>query len=73
MLMKNAYIENKEDNRALAVDIENTAIVIAPLIPWNIALLVPLATLGVGSMAIVFCFYLYLIPVINLIVKKVNY
>jgi len=72
MLMKNAYLENKEDNKALALDIENTAIVIAPLIPWNIALLVPLATLGVGSMAIVFCFYLYLIPIVNLIIKKVN-
>jgi len=72
ILMKNAYIKNKEDNRTLAVDIENTAIVIAPLIPWNIAVLVPLATLNVGYMAIVFCFYLYLIPTVNLIIKKVS-
>lgn len=71
-LMKNAYIENKEDNKTLAVDIENTAIVIAPLIPWNIALFVPVVTLGVGYMAILFCFYLYLIPIVNLIIKKVN-
>lgn len=71
-LMKNAYIENKEDNKTLAVDIENTAIVIAPLIPWNIALFVPVITLGVGYMAILFCFYLYLIPIVNLIIKKVN-
>ena len=71
-LMKNAYLKNKEDNKTLAVDIENTAIVIAPLIPWNIALFVPIVTLGVGYMSIVFCFYLYLIPIVNLIIKKVN-
>ena len=72
ILMKNAYIKNKENKSTLAVDIENTAIVIAPLIPWNIAVLVPLATLGVGYMAIVFCFYLYLIPLVNLVIKKVS-
>jgi len=50
----------------LALDLENSAIVIAPLIPWNVAVLVPLTTLGVDARAILFSFYLILLPLISL-------
>ncbi|MEG2289033.1 MAG: Na+/H+ antiporter NhaC family protein [Clostridium sp.] len=55
------------DKTILALDLENTAIVIAPLIPWNVAVLVPLTTLGVDARAILFAFYLMFIPILNLI------
>lgn len=75
MLIKEAYKNNKISNNELAVDIENSAIVIAPLIPWNIAVLVPLTTLNTGIDAIIYAFYLYLIPVTNLVYQrfKTNY
>lgn len=37
MLVKKNYIKNNIDKNKLALDIENSAIIIAPLIPWNIA------------------------------------
>jgi len=49
LLMKNCYIDRSIDNYSLAVDLENTAIVIAPLIPWNIAAMVPLGNLELSS------------------------
>lgn len=65
MLVKKNYEANLIKEESLAVDLENTAIVIAPLIPWNIAGLVPLTTLEVGSASILFAVYLYLIPLWN--------
>ncbi|MEM6450231.1 MAG: Na+/H+ antiporter NhaC family protein [Cyanobacteria bacterium P01_D01_bin.105] len=46
----------------LALDLEDTAVVIAPLIPWNIASLIPMATLSVGSGFIPYAAYLFLLP-----------
>lgn len=66
MLVKKGYEKQNVSKEEFAVDIENTAIVIAPLIPWNIAVLVPLTSLMAGFDAIFYCFYLYLIPLSNL-------
>jgi NhaC family Na+:H+ antiporter len=65
LLVKKNYEENSFKDESLAIDLENTAIVIAPLIPWNIAVLVPLTTLEAGVSSILFAFYLYLIPIWN--------
>lgn len=68
MLIKKGYEDQNISKEEFAVDIENAAIVIAPLIPWNIAVLVPLTSLMAGFDAILYCFYLYLIPLSNLLV-----
>lgn len=55
------------DRGRLALDLEDTAVVIAPLIPWSIAGAVPLATVGAPAAAVLASFYLILIPVYRLI------
>lgn len=72
MLVKKNYKRNNIDNRELALDIENSAILIAPIIPWNIAALVPLATLNIGTSFIVYSFYLYLIPIFHMLYLKLR-
>ena len=57
------------DNRALAIDLENTAVVIAPLIPWAIAGAVPLASVNAPTASLWFAVYLYLLPIWNLLVQ----
>ncbi len=69
-LVKNMYDSAGIDKYELAVDIENTAIVISALVPWNIAGAVPAAALTADSSYAVYAFYLYLLPLINLIIKK---
>lgn len=69
-LVKNMYASAGIDKYELAVDLENTAIVISALIPWNIAGAVPAATLTADNSYAVYAFYLYLIPLVNLIIKK---
>ncbi|MBE9177224.1 Na+/H+ antiporter NhaC family protein [Oculatella sp. LEGE 06141] len=66
-LVENKYKENEQGHYKLALDLENTVVVIAPLIPWNIAGLVPATILMTDPGFIPYAFYLYLIPLINLI------
>lgn len=72
MLNKKSYIENCISKEQAAVDLENTAIIISPLIPWNVALLVPMINLRTDFTCIPFLVYLYSIPIYNLIYNKVK-
>ncbi|HQA64262.1 MAG TPA: Na+/H+ antiporter NhaC family protein [Bacillota bacterium] len=69
-LVRNMYDSAGIDKYELAVDLENTAIVMAPLIPWNIAGAVPAAALTADNSYVLYSFYLYLIPLANLVMKK---
>lgn len=68
-LISNVYEREKKDKYELAQDIENTAVVLAPLVPWNIAGAVPAAALTATVGFIPYTFYLYLIPLYILITK----
>jgi Na+:H+ antiporter, NhaC family len=66
-LVEKKYREKEKGNDKLAIDLENTVVVISPLIPWNIAGLVPATILMTDPGFIPFAFYLYLLPLINLL------
>ena len=50
------------DAKEMAIYLEDTVIVMAPLIPWSIAGAVPLATVGAPMGSIALACYLYLLP-----------
>ncbi|MBD2459843.1 Na+/H+ antiporter NhaC family protein [Oscillatoria sp. FACHB-1407] len=66
-LVQKKYKENEKGHYKLALDLENTVVVLAPLIPWNIAGLVPATILNTDAGFIPFAIYLYLLPLLNLI------
>lgn len=68
LLGKDMYKKNEISNEILALNIENTAIVIAPLIPWNIAVLAPLLLLEAPTLSIFYALYLYMLPIYRLLV-----
>lgn len=68
-LLEGAY----DDREELAMDIENSGILIAGLIPWSIACSIPLAMLGAGNGAILYAFLLWLIPACYLFTKRKFY
>jgi NhaC family Na+:H+ antiporter len=47
----------------MALDLEDTAVIIAPLVPWSIAGAVPIATIGAPTACLTAAFFLYLLPV----------
>lgn len=54
----------KRSSEQLALSLEDTAVVIAPLIPWNIAGLIPATVLTVGPGFIPYALYLFLFPLL---------
>ena len=65
MLTQQLCRDTEPDPETMASHLENTAVVIAPLIPWSIAGAVPLATVGAPTACILTACYLYLLPVWN--------
>ena len=58
--------EELEDKQNMAIILENTIVLLVGLIPWNIAMAVPLKTVDIGLMSGLFAFYLYFLPLWNL-------
>ncbi len=58
------------DREELAMDIENSGILIAGLIPWSIACSIPLAMLGADAGAIPYALLLWLIPICYVFTKR---
>ena len=63
------YKKRKLSKYRLALDMENTVIVISALIPWNIAGAFPAAALSADSGFIPYAFFLFLVPIVNCFTK----
>lgn len=61
----------KDKNRA-AINLENTAVVISPLVPWSIAGAVPLTSAGAPVTALVAAGYLYILPLWSLLTALIK-
>ena len=66
IILTNELSEELVDKRERAIILENTVVLLVGLIPWNIAMDVPLKTLDVGIISGFFAFYLYFLPLWNL-------
>jgi NhaC family Na+:H+ antiporter len=63
------YKRRQIPNTALALDLENTVIVLSAIIPWNIAGAVPAAILSTDAGFIPYAFYLFLVPFSKRLIK----
>ena len=61
-----------DDNNVFASYLEDTAVLVAPLMPWSIAVSVPLTSIGAPAAALLAAFFLYLIPLWNLLMNIVR-
>ena len=68
-LMRKPYENAGGDKYELAMDIENSAIMVCALFPWCIAASVPITMLGVSSKCIFYAFLLYLVPFFYIVTK----
>ncbi len=57
----------EEDPQRLAIQLEDTAVVVAPLVPWSIAGAVPLASVDAPTSSLLFSFFLILLPLWRLL------
>lgn len=69
-LLGDSYRGRGASPTELAMDIANSGVMIAGLVPWSIAITVPLSMLDVGLEAIPWCVLLYLTPLCYLVTKR---
>ncbi len=69
-LMKKPYLDGGGTDTELAIDMENSVILIACFIPWSIGCSVPLALLGADFRSLPFAVFMYAVPVCYLFTKK---
>lgn len=69
-LMKKPYLDSGASASELALDMENSVILLSCMVPWCIGCSVPLAFLGATFAAVPFAFYMYLVPICYLFTKK---
>ena len=70
-ILKKPYEDLGASKRELAIDMENSVILLSAVVPWALACAVPLSFLQVGYEAIPLSFYLYLVPICYALQKKV--
>ncbi|MDO4179345.1 MAG: Na+/H+ antiporter NhaC family protein [Phascolarctobacterium sp.] len=69
MLTNQLCKDVEPDNKKLAIDLEDTVVLVAALYPWSIALAIPLATIEATPASVLFAFFLYVLPLWNLIIE----
>ncbi len=69
MLTYQLCSDTEPDRQELAINIENSAVVIAPLIPWSIAGAVPLDSIGAPTISLLSASFLYILPLYTLLGK----
>ncbi|MCQ2547093.1 MAG: sodium:proton antiporter [Clostridia bacterium] len=69
-LLTRPYLNTGGSRQELAIDMENTVIIVVGLIPWCIACSVPLTFFNIGISALPFAFYMYLVPLCYFFTKK---
>lgn len=60
----------RDDPWQAAIDLEDTAVVVAPLVPWSIAGAVPLTAVGAPTSSILLACFLYLLPAWRLVTSR---
>lgn len=63
MLTNQLCGENNVANKEFALSLENSAVIVAPLIPWSIASAVPLSFIDAPTQSIFAAIFLYLLPI----------
>lgn len=69
-LLSKSYEQRGASRTELALDIANSGVTIAGLIPWSIAISVPLQMLGADNSAIPLAVLLYFIPLCYLLTRR---
>ena len=70
IILTNELSEELVDKQERAIILENTVVLLAGLIPWNTAMVVPLRTLDVGIMSGFFCFLFIFLAIMEFICRN---
>lgn len=73
MLTHQICDEFEEDKGKMAIFLENSAVVVAPLVPWSIACATVFDSSGAPGMSFLTAVFLMLVPIWNLVCQRIKY
>ncbi len=69
-LMYVPYERTGGNNTELAIDMENSVILLSAVVPWALACTVPLTFMGASYGAMKYAYFIYLVPICYFLMKK---
>lgn len=69
-LLRETYRKHGATNREMAMDMQNSVILIGGMVPWSIACTVPLGFMGADPSAVPYAFFFWLVPICYALTKK---
>ncbi len=69
-LMEKPYLDGGGSREEMAMDMENTVILISCMVPWCIGCSVPLSFFGVSASCLPYAVYMYAVPLLYFFLKK---
>lgn len=72
MLTNQLCNQVEQDKKRFALYLEDTAVLVAPLIPWSIAGAVPLASIDAPPTSLLFAFFLYFVPLWSVAIETMH-
>ncbi|RVU53942.1 Na+/H+ antiporter NhaC family protein [Anaerosphaera multitolerans] len=69
MLTHQLCKDTVENDNEMAIYLEDTAVLIPALVPWSIAVVVPLSTISAPITSLLFSFFIYLVPLWSFLSK----
>lgn len=70
ILLTNELCDRSEkDATALAMDLENSVVIVSPLVPWSVSSVAALAAISAPATSLAAAFFLYLLPLWTLVVS----
>ena len=73
MLTHQICEEFEKDKEKMAIFLENSAVVVAPLVPWSIACATVFDSSGAPGNSFVTALFLFLVPIWNLVYERIKY
>lgn len=70
-LMTRPYLKTGGSRQEMAIDIENSTVMLSVLVPWNIACTVPMEMMGVELGLLKYSYLVFIIPVIYIFTKRI--
>lgn len=72
-VLKKPYLDGGGSKEEMAIDMENSVILISCMVPWCIGCSVPLSFFGVGAECLPYAVYMYAVPILYFFTKKRRY
>ena len=69
MLTKQLCQKNYNSGKDMALDLSNSVVIVAALVPWSISCSIPLDILGVSAAAVPYIFFAFAVPIFHIIYR----